>query len=94
MPEHAHFVLIAKSEWAQPLNVKQQTGFWFRRNAPKLNWQASFYDEIIHSHRELKNQVNYIICNPVRRGLVADWKDYEFTSAIGLDLMAFLIELP
>jgi len=43
--------------------------------------------------KELGPHVRYVLDNPVRKGLVREWREYEFTGAIGMDLETFLQEM-
>ena len=97
MPEHAHFIFMGKSHESDLLkgmySFKQATGHWLKSHAPPVAWQESFYDHIIRIHEDLRAQVNYLVNNPVRRGLVTDWRHYSFTGAIGINLEEFLFEV-
>ena len=97
MPEHAHFILIGKLDNSDLLagmyTFKQATGHWLRNHEPSVAWQESFYDHVIRVHEDLRAQVRYLVNNPVRRGLVNDWRQYSFTGAIGINLEEFLFEV-
>ena len=40
-------------------------------------WQHEIYDHLIRNEKEFKNIINYIAQNPVKAGLVTDWRDYR-----------------
>lgn len=42
-------------------------------------WQAESYDHVIRDSDELENVIRYTLYNPVKSGLVKDWKDWAFT---------------
>ncbi len=42
-------------------------------------WSAEIYDHIIRSESELENQIKYLINNPVKVGLVNDWRHWDCT---------------
>ena len=42
-------------------------------------WQHESYDHLIRNEKEFKNIINYIAQNPVKAGLVIDWRDYPYT---------------
>jgi len=93
MPDHVHLILLGVSSDADLLRgvgqFKQATGYYLTRDYPGIRWQRSFYDRIIRL-QELPTHVVYILDNPVRWGLAADWRKYPFTGAIGVDLEQFL----
>lgn len=43
-----------------------------------LFWQKDYYDHIIRRPEDVQKHVRYILDNPVRKGLVDDWKKYPF----------------
>ena len=48
-----------------------------KRNGPF--WQHESYDHYVRDEDELERIVLYILNNPVKAGLVEDWKDWPFT---------------
>lgn len=42
-------------------------------------WHNESYDHVIRNNDELENQIAYVLHNPVKAGLVADWKDWPYT---------------
>ena len=42
-------------------------------------WQHESYDHLIRNEKEFKNIISYIAQNPVKAGLVTDWRDYPHT---------------
>lgn len=42
-------------------------------------WHDESYDHVIRSEEELKRTVQYILLNPVKAGLVREWKDWKYT---------------
>jgi putative transposase len=90
MPEHMHLILqgcaLDADAWQAIIDFKQRTGYWLKQHATAICWQKDFYDHIVRREEDLGSQVRYIAANPVRRGLVSDWRDYPHTGAIGVDL--------
>ena len=41
-------------------------------------WQRDFYDHIARRSEDWEAQCRYVLENPVRKGLVADWRDYPW----------------
>jgi putative transposase len=94
MPDHVHIMLSGRDEssdaWAAVTLFKQQTGFWLGQHRPGVRWQKDFHDHVIRRNDDLGAQLRYIAGNPVRKGLVKDWREYSFTGAIGADLAAIV----
>jgi putative transposase len=94
MPDHVHVLLGGRQEssdaWAAIALFKQRAGVWLGRHRPGIRWQKDFYDHVIRRDEDLGAQVRYIAGNPVRKGLVKDWREYPFTGAIGIDLNAII----
>jgi REP element-mobilizing transposase RayT len=82
MPSHCHLLIEGKSEesdlWQSVVDFKRKSGYWLARNHPSEEWQKDFYDHILRKDEDLIKQVRYILGNPVRKGLVEDWKVYPF----------------
>ena len=82
MPDHVHllvsldgggrslwdYVRYWKTRWAVRLSVPEERPFW----------QRSFYDHWMRKD-EVGDYAAYILANPVRKGLVAEWQDYPFS---------------
>jgi REP element-mobilizing transposase RayT len=91
MPDHLHVILAGRADdadaWRAMVDFKQQTGFWLAGNRPSIEWQKDFYDHVIRSDESLDVQVRYVIENPVRAGLVADWTAYTRTGGEFVDAL-------
>ena len=42
-------------------------------------WQAESYDHVVRDEDELLRIIQYVMNNPVKAGLVEDWKDWKHT---------------
>ncbi|MBI4548223.1 MAG: transposase [Ignavibacteriae bacterium] len=82
MSDHCHIILQGMHGHAKPLDAikafKQKTGFWLARNFPHVRWQKDFYDHILRKDEDIRKHIQYVLQNPVRKGIVDDWKKYEF----------------
>ncbi|MFQ6002407.1 MAG: transposase [Candidatus Zixiibacteriota bacterium] len=82
MPDHGHLLIEGKLEesdlWNCVVDFKRKSGFWLARNHLLEEWQKDFYDHILRKDEDLIKQVRYILGNPVRKGLVEDWKAYPY----------------
>ncbi len=88
MPDHLHVVLQGTSHeadlWRAMVLFKQRTGYWLKRNRPDVRWQKDFHDRLLRREENLIDHIRYIANNPVRAGLVQDWRDYPL---IGSDVV-------
>jgi REP element-mobilizing transposase RayT len=94
MPDHAHVILRGRSGPSDPRRAfvafKQATGYWMAKNRPGVGWQKDFYDHVLRTDEDLLPSIRYIVENPVRKGLVADWRAYPFTGSFVFDLEGVL----
>lgn len=90
MPDHQHLILTGTSEesslYKTIILYKQKTGFWSAKNRPNVIWQKDFYDHVIRTNENLSVQIQYILDNPVRKGLCSTWQEYPYKGAIGCNL--------
>jgi hypothetical protein len=42
-------------------------------------WQPESYDRVIRDDRQLENKLRYTLYNPVKAGLISDWKQWPHT---------------
>jgi len=85
MPDHCHLLVEGRKEDSDLLRFmkefKQRSGYWFSKSMPTLQtikWQKDFYDHILRNDEDVQKHVFYILENPIRKGLVANWKEYPF----------------
>jgi putative transposase len=95
MPDHLHLIVTGTDDELDLLRAisgfKQKTGFWLSKNKLGVTWQKDFFDHVIKKDESLATNVKYILDNPVRRGMVADWREYPFIGSIGYKLEDILI---
>jgi REP element-mobilizing transposase RayT len=89
MPDHLHW-LIQLSEKQGLSKVAQR---FKARSAQSLNkslqrkgaiWQKAYYDHAVRREEDLQEIVDYIIANPLRKGLVSRIEDYPLWDSIYL----------
>lgn len=49
-------------------------------------WQTSFYDHFLRKEEAVRDVVMYVLNNPVRRGLVSEWKEYPYSGSLVYEL--------
>jgi putative transposase len=90
MPDHGHLILQGRDNtadmWRCMVLFKQKTGFWFSKNEPRHEWQKDFFDHVLRKDEDLKKQVEYVLNNPVRKGLAGNWMEYPYKGSTVYDL--------
>ncbi len=85
MPDHFHALIgIGESEMTLgaicgAFKSLSNKAFW-QFGEGKL-WQRQFFDHIIRNEQNFLENVEYIKQNPVRKGLVDNCEDWEFTGS-------------
>jgi len=83
MPNHLHLLLapfakeISISRFIGAFKSKTTRVAWNFGISGKL-WQGRFHDRVVRKQEDLKTIGQYILDNPVRKGLVSKWQDYKF----------------
>jgi REP element-mobilizing transposase RayT len=72
MPDHVHLVVRFPAEDSLTAVVRG----WKRWTARTLSvsWQRDFFEHRLRSEDSAREKVDYVLQNPVRAGLVADWR--------------------
>ena len=85
MPNHFH-IIFRQLENARSIDkiMKSIKGFSAREINKLLNrkgsiWQSESFDHIVRDEDEFYRDMNYVIMNPVKAGLVENWRDWKFT---------------
>ena len=83
MPDHMHLLVSPKENGSSVSRFigrfKGKTTYlaWPFDVKGKL-WQGRFYDHIVRGKADFMRVTKYILDNPVRRGIVDTWDDYEY----------------
>ncbi len=98
MPDHLHLVLEGEDEKSDLLKAiksfKQKSGYWLLKNKKECKWQKDFYDHIHRKEDDLKKHIIYILENPVRKGIVETWDEYEFKGSLDHEIEELLAVIP
>ena len=82
MPDHVHVVVepmrVELGQWVSRFKNEVQREAR-RLEHPTKFWQRSFWQRRVRSERDLAVKIAYVLDNPVRAGLVGDWRDYPFS---------------
>jgi putative transposase len=90
MPDHVHLLIGSNDTEGNLINFikefKQKTGYEFKKKHEVNLWQKSFYDHILRKEESVIDLVRYIFNNPVRKGLVTEFKKYSFLGSMVVDI--------
>jgi len=80
MPDHVHLVAAARGEVdlvgvVQRFKSVSTRLYWQHGGKGKL-WQRGFYDHVVRNEENLRQLARYVLANPVRAGMVEDFRDY------------------
>ena len=87
MPDHLHLLVVGeddKSDLKKFISLfKQKSGYWFKKSNNENLWHTSYYDHILRKEESIEQVADYILGNPLRKGLVSDFREYPFSSYQG-----------
>ena len=89
MPDHVHMILTPlldqpRAEMFSLMRIMQSlkgaSGRSINETLSRQGpvWQQESFDHVLRSSESLDAKIDYVLQNPVRRGLVADWCDYPW----------------
>ncbi len=84
MPNHVHlvFYLLEKSRSISKImqSIKRTSAYYSNLELKRKGsfWQAESYDHIVRTGDELEKLIEYTLMNPVKAGLIEDWKCWEY----------------
>ena len=86
MPDHIHWLFQLRVGTLENIMrvMKTWTSTRVRRclpSPPSRTWQPGYHDRRVKPGESLKNYIQYLVMNPVRRGLVAHPKNYRWLYA-------------
>ena len=91
MPDHLHLLVEGKDNNSDMRrfisSYKQSTGFHYKKKTGQPLWQVNYYEHVLRSEEDRTNVARYIFDNPVRKGLVEDFKKYKFLGSSEFDLL-------
>jgi putative transposase len=90
MPDHLHLLvngLEEESDLKKFMKLfKQKSGYWFKKITDQSLWHLSYYDHILRKAETVNDVVWYILNNPVRKGIVSDFKEYRFNGSFTMNI--------
>ena len=96
MPDHMH-LLVETEEGGSSLpdfmkRAKQYSGFHGRKIIGAQVWQDGYFERVLRDTEDTRTAIAYILNNPVRRGLVENARDYQFSGS-GMWALSELVDL-
>jgi putative transposase len=88
MPDHLHLLFSFHEKYTGTLQnwVSAFKRFGIKEVNKKfgirIKWQRNFYEHVVRSDESLESIGNYILNNPVRKGMADSWEDYEFSKLL------------
>ncbi len=88
MPDHLHILLSLTEDYHKSL---QNWVSAFKRYTTRVInelfsikplWQKNFYDHVVRKEESLIKIAEYIVNNPVRKGIVSEWEKYPYSKIV------------
>jgi putative transposase len=83
MPDHLHLLIMGADDNSNLKKFitlfKQKSGYWYKKNYCTNLWHISYYDHVLRKEESIESVALYILENPVRKGLVSDYREYPFS---------------
>jgi len=88
MPDHVHMLLsLAQGynktliDWVSDFKRYSAKSIKVAHGIEHL-WQKNFYDHVVRNDESLIKVAEYIVNNPVRKGMASEWKEYPYSRMI------------
>ena len=81
MPDHLHLV----GTFSRTPGIRATIRAWKAFHARRLgiHWQADFFEHRLRDEDAFTVKIQYLLMNPVRSGLVDEWKKWPYTFVRG-----------
>ena len=90
MPDHLHLLIEGKDENSHMKkfvsSYKQKTGFYYKKKYGTPLWQINYYEHVLRKNEDTRAVARYIFNNPVRKGIVDDYREYAFLGSFEFDV--------
>ena len=91
MPDHLHLLIEGKGNDSDMRrfisSYKQSTGFYYKKKTGQPLWQVNYYEHVLRGEEDTTNVARCIFDNPVRKGLMDDFKKYKSLGSFEFDLL-------
>ena len=86
MPDHVHLVMSPSATCSIITFVGQFKNLVLRlswkHGVDGSFWQQGFWDHFLRADEELRVAAEYVLANPVRAGLVENWRSYAYSGSL------------
>ena len=86
MPDHAHLLIGVPfyGDLVRSIQAWKSLCYlaWRRRGYRRSFWQRSFYYRAVRREEDLRQAALYVLDNPVRAGLVEEWREYPLSGSL------------
>jgi len=90
MPDHIHLLLEGddvNSDLRKFISsFKQLSSFYYKTRIGKQLWQINYHDHVPRREEDNINVAYYIFNNPVRKGIVDDFKQYKYIGSFEFNI--------
>ena len=90
MPDHLHLVIAPGIEKDIVKFVGEYKGrttrIAWKFGVKGKFWQTSFHDHFLRKEEDVRDTVMYVLHNPVRKGLVSEWREYPYAGSLVYEL--------
>jgi putative transposase len=90
MPDHIHLLLEGddvNSDLRKFISsFKQLSSFYYKTRIGKQLWQINYHDHVLRKEEDNINVAYYIFNNPVRKGIVDDFKQYKYIGSFEFNI--------
>jgi REP element-mobilizing transposase RayT len=87
MPDHLHALVVAGNRPGDLREVVRRFKACTRKMTGMVLWQRGFYDHAMRREETLVTVADYILNNPVRKGLVEEWSEYAWMGGSLADMV-------
>ena len=90
MPDHVHLLISASDkkgivDFVREMKSLSSKIAWQHGYIGAI-WQRSFYDHFLREDEDCRTVTSYIVQNPVRKGIVENWREYPFAGSLIYEL--------
>jgi REP element-mobilizing transposase RayT len=80
MPDHLHWLINDAASMRQLVYSFKSYSTYAARTLGHKNkiWQRSYWDRVVRRNEDWNEVAEYVVHNPVRKGMVADRREYPY----------------
>jgi len=86
MPDHLHLLIVPSKDKSIIDFIREikslSTKIAWKKGFSGSIWQRSFYDHFVRKEENIEKVVEYILNNPVRKGLSETQKEYKYMGSL------------